>query len=155
MRAVNWKPLTVILVKLIVEHYIFTFSEAYMLLFSWIHWFFIFTQLSGQIHQKMWCTPITYMGALLPWALEVLRSFLIFALKMHPQFSQGFDFRCLSLKLHLLSRVVIISAYCVFFIPFSSKSRYLSPCYHFWLTVLHLATFLSFWFLQVYGSKGV
>lgn len=36
-----------------------------------------------------------------------------------------------------------------------SKSCYLSPCYHFWLNVLHLAAFLSFWFLHVCGSRGV
>lgn len=36
-----------------------------------------------------------------------------------------------------------------------SESCYLSPCYHFWLNVLHLAAFLNFWLLQVCGKRSL
>lgn len=123
-------------VKLILEHrkiyllFMFSFSEAYMLrLISWV-WYTnsACSRVTEWTRRRMWCAHV-FMSALFPWASRVLEA-RIFALKMHPQVSQGFGFLCLSLKLHLLSHVVIISAYCVFFIPSTSLSRYLSPCYH-------------------------
>lgn len=82
--------------------------------------------------KKVRSTLMTYMGVLLPWAVKVLWSFPTFALTATLQFSQEFGFLCLSLKLRFLSFVVLISAYCVFFIPPTSlKAVTLSPCYHF------------------------
>lgn len=71
---------------------------------------------SEQIHQKVRHTRVIYVGVLFPWAVKVLQSFLIFALQRTLSFPQDFGFLCLSLKLHFLSFVVLISAYCVFFI---------------------------------------